>query len=93
MTPTTLIREDRHHSLLLPALGLSAEVLALAGTRKGDERKSLIAALVRRRTAVSTDWIAKRLHMRHPDSVSRQFGKVRIDGELQQNLKKLERML
>lgn len=77
----------------LTALGLPAEASELMAMRKGDERKSLIAALVRSRsrTAVITDWIAKRLHMGHPGSVSRQLGKVRIDGKLQQNSESLKK--
>ncbi len=84
---------DRLIRACRPVIGLPGEALELEAMAKGDERKALAAALVRLRTAVSTDWIAKRLHMGHPGSVSRQLGKVRNDANLQKALRKLEGML
>ena len=42
-----------------------------------DPFSPLMAALIRGRTAASTEWIAKRLQMGHPGSVSRQVGIVK----------------
>jgi len=50
--------------------------------RKGDEPKDLMAALIRWLTEASTEWIAKRLQMGHPGSVSRQVGIVKRDDKL-----------
>jgi hypothetical protein len=51
-----------------------------------------MAALIRGRTAASTEWIAKRLQMGHPGSVSRQVGIVKRDKKLRKKLNKLEKM-
>ena len=69
-----------------PKLGLPTGVRELAELRKGDERKALLAAVLRRLTAVATEWIAQRLAMGHPGCVSRQVGIVKSDRKL---LKKL----
>ena len=73
-------------------LGLPTQARELGSLRKGDERKALMAALLRGRTAVSTEWIAKRLSMGHPGSVSRQVGIVKRDRKLQKKLNELEKM-
>ena len=72
-------------------LGLPTQARELGSLRKGDERKALMAALLRGRTAVSTEWIAKRLSMGHPGSVSRQVGIVKRDRKLQKKLNELEK--
>jgi len=69
-------------------IGLPTQARELGSLRKGDERKALMAALLRGRTAVSTEWIAKRLSMGHPGSVSRQVGIVKRD----RNYKKLNEL-
>ena len=51
-----------------------------------------MAALIRGRTAASTEWIAKRLQMGHPGSVSRQVGIVKRDKKLLKKLNELEKM-
>lgn len=66
---------------------------ARATLRKGDERKAILAALVRKRTGAGTGWIARRLAMGHPGSVSRMIGLVRNDPKLTKRRDKLERML
>jgi hypothetical protein len=66
---------------------------ALVGLRKGDSRKVLIAALLRKRTSVGVNWIADRLEMGHPGSVSRMLGKVSADSAFGKKLKDLEAML
>jgi hypothetical protein len=75
-----------------PELGLPTGEKDLDHLRKGDERKALIAALIRWRSAASTEWIAKRLQMGHPGSVSRQVGIVKKDKKLRKKLNDLEKM-
>ena len=53
----------------MEALGLD-ENMVLAG-RKGSDEKCLLAWLVRRRTAVTNEWISRRLKMGRPDCLSR----------------------
>jgi REP element-mobilizing transposase RayT len=77
----------------LAALELPADAAGLAGLRKGDPRKAVLAALIRRHTGVGTEWLAKRLQMGHPGSVSRQLGAVRNQPKLTSHLEKLEKML
>lgn len=73
-------------------LGLPSEAKELVRLRKGDERKALMAAVIRWRTAASTQWIATRLHMGHPGSVSRQVGLVKRDRKLLKKLNELEKL-
>jgi hypothetical protein len=71
---------------------LPAEAAELANLRKGDQRKAILAAALRRRTAVGAEWIAGRLHMGHPSSVSRQVGIVKRTRKLQKQVNELEQM-
>jgi hypothetical protein len=73
-------------------LGISAEPGDLALMKKGDERKALLAALLRQKTGVATAWIARRLAMGHPGSVSRLIGSVRKDPVLANRCRKLGTM-
>jgi len=75
-----------------PKLGLPVGAAGLAGLRKGDERKAVMAALIRWRTAASTEWIATRLNMGHPGSVSRQVGIVKKNRKLLKQLNEVEKM-
>jgi len=75
-----------------PELGMPVGEKDLGHLRKGDERKALVAALIRWRTAASTGWIAKRLQMGHPGSVSRQVGIVKKDKKLRKKLNDLEEL-
>lgn len=75
-----------------PRLGLPDGIAELAGLRKGDPRKAVLAALLRRRTAIGYDWIAARLQMGHPGSASRQVGRVRTDRKLKKQADELEKM-
>jgi putative transposase len=77
----------------VPLLGLPLRVEELAALRKGDERKALLAAMLRSRTAVGFNWIATRLVMGHPGSVSRQVGNVKRDRKLKKRANELEKML
>jgi putative transposase len=76
-----------------PVLELPKSAADLAKLRKGDERKALLAAILRARTSVGFDWIAKRLAMGHPGSVSRLVSKVKQDPKLQKRTHELEKML
>ncbi len=58
--------------------------------RKGDERKVMLAAVLRRRTSVGVNWIADRLAMGHPGSVSRLLGALPKESSLKKRLKELE---
>jgi hypothetical protein len=51
-----------------------------------------MAVLIRWWMAASTEWIAKRLQMGHPGSVSRQVGIVKKDKKLRKKLNDLEKM-
>lgn len=61
--------------------------------RKSDEKKVLLAALLRRRTAVGVNWIAERLAMGHPGSVSRLIGGVAKREWIDKRLRELDKML
>ncbi len=61
--------------------------------RKSDERKVLLAAVLRRRTSVGVNWIAERLAMGHPGSVSRMLGAMPRAGNLKKRLGEVEKML
>jgi hypothetical protein len=74
-------------------LGLPTGVAELARLRKGDKRKAMLAALLRRRTTVGFEWIATRLQMGHPGSVSRLVCGVKRDRKLEKRINELEKML
>jgi len=65
----------------------------LTKLRKGDERKALLATVLRSRTTVGFDWIAKRLSMGHPGSVNRQMCNVKHDLNLKKRTVEMEKML
>jgi hypothetical protein len=73
-------------------LGLPVAAVELADLRKGDVRKAILGTLLRRHTAVSADWIAKRLCMGHPRPVSRQVGSVKRDRKLQKQVNEVGKM-
>ncbi len=75
-----------------PKLGLEVGEAELAKLRKGDKHKAILATILRRRTAVSAEWIGRRLQMGHPGSVSRQVGIVKRDRKLQKQVNQLEEM-
>lgn len=68
-------------------LPLTPEGLAIL--RKGDERKVLLATLLRERTTVSNGWIAENLLMGHPGSVSRMVCATRSDASLERKKMKI----
>ena len=57
-------------SILARDLGLPDTQEDLGNLKKGDPRQVVCAALVKRRTSVSNDWLADRLAMGHPASMS-----------------------
>ena len=75
---------------LTPKKGLPTGVAELAQLRKGDERKAILATLLRRRTAVGFEWIATRLHMGHFASVSRLVCSVKRDKKLAKKVNDLD---
>jgi hypothetical protein len=77
----------------LGKLGMPVETAALAELRKGDLRKVLVAALVRKNSSVSNRWLADRLVMGHTAGVSRLLGECRKDKKSQRKLVELEKML
>ena len=64
------------------SLGLAAATEALAKLPKSDRRKAALASLLRERTSASNGWIAARLAMGHPGSVSRMIGACKSDAEI-----------
>ena len=61
----------------------------LAGRGAYSDEKELTAWLVRKRTSASNAWVAERLAMRHPGSVSREVGRVGKEPELGKRAKRL----
>ncbi len=68
----------------LKILGLPAGKTALSALPKSDERKVALACLLRETTSVSNQWIAARLFMGHPGSVSRMISSGRTNKNLAQ---------
>ena len=77
----------------LAAVGLPSDIRALAELRKGEGRKILVAALLRKHTAAGNRWLAQRLAMGHTGSVSRLIGAFGGDSENQKKVRELESML
>ena len=84
---------ERLINVLGRVLELPTQKRKLEGLRKSDERKVLVAAVLRRRTAVGVNWIAERLVMGHPGSVSRMLGAIPREVSLKKRLRELEAML
>jgi len=66
----------------LKSLRIAPGAEALAKLAKSDPRKVALAALLRERTSVGNGWIATRLAMGHPGSVSRLLGACKSDPEI-----------
>ena len=49
---------------------------SMSGLKKSDARKAQLVILLRTHTSMSNDWIAMRLAMGHPGSVSREIGQI-----------------
>ena len=74
-------------------LGLPTGAAELAKLQKGDKRKAMLAALLRSHTTVGFEWIATRLQMGHPGSVSRLVCGVKRDRKLEKRVNELEKLL
>lgn len=74
-------------------LGFPNSRAELESLKKSDSRKVLCAALLKRRTSVSNEWIAERLAMGHPASMSQHVNLMRRDPKSAGNLKKHEQAL
>jgi REP element-mobilizing transposase RayT len=77
----------------MKALGAPSGITALASLPKSDGRKIVLACLLRERTSVSNDWIASRLSMGHPGSVSRMISAGRSDKTLAKKKNEVAGML
>jgi putative transposase len=77
----------------LGLLGMPMKSETLAGLRKGDSRKVLVAALIRKNTTVSNRWLTDRLVMGHAAGLSRLLGECRKDKESMRKLAEIEEML
>jgi putative transposase len=74
-------------------LGLPVSQADLAALRKSDSRKVKLAILLRTHTSVSNEWIAQKLAMGHPGSVSRSVSDGRADKTMGKSIKMMEGML
>ena len=72
-------------------LGLPESKEELDILRKGDPRKVICAALVKRHTSMANDWLAKRLSMGHPASMSQLVNRMRKDEKSLSVFKKYEK--
>lgn len=77
----------------LTALRLPTGPEDLSAMKKGDPGKVMVATLLRERTAVGNEWIAKRLAMGHSGSVSRLVVGSKSDPEMQRKFQKLKKLL
>ena len=71
----------------LPGSGAELELL-----RKGDSRRVMCAATVKRRTSVKNDWLASRLRMGHPAAMSQLVSRNLKDPKRQKNLKEYNKI-
>lgn len=74
-------------------LGLPLQQAELASLRKSDVRKVQLAILLRTHTTVSNVWIAQKLAMGHPGSVSRSVTDGRADPKLTKSVKEIGNVL
>ena len=82
-----ILREGIRH------LGLPPGLAALSRLKKSDGRKTQLAILLRTHTSMSNDWIAERLAMGHPGSVSRTVSAGRADKTMTKTIRNLESVL
>lgn len=74
-------------------LGLPTTDDAVVSLAKGDDRKVVLAMLLRDRTSVGNSWIASRLSRGHSGSVSRMIGACRKSGKQAAVIRKLAKAL
>src|SRR5690606_25888405 len=77
---------ERIISILTRELGLPNSRPELERLKKSDPRKVLCAALLKRRTSVSNEWIAEHLAMGHPASMSQHVNRMRRDPKAARSL-------
>lgn len=77
----------------LSSLGMPEEAADLAGFRKGDRRKVLVAVLIRRNTSVGNRRLAERLAMGYAAGVGRLVGGFQKKSENLKEVKKMEELL
>jgi hypothetical protein len=71
---------------------LPTDTEGLSALRKGDQGKVQVAALLRKRTSVSNQWISDRLLMGNTSALSRLLGDFKKDSGNNKRMEKLERM-
>lgn len=84
---------ERIIAVLGKELGLPESAVGLRLLKKGDPRKVACAALVKSRTAMSNEWIAQRLAMGHPASMSQLVHRMRKQPKESKRLKGYEKIL
>jgi putative transposase len=89
----SLNEAERLIRVCAPAVGLAVETEALSALRKGDLRKVALAMLLRQRTMAPNSWIANRLAMGTPGSVSRLVGGAKAEPGVVEKVAKLGEML
>ncbi len=82
---------ERLVTMALGELGLPDDEGALTGRGKWKEEKELVAALVRKRTAMANRWVVKRLGMGQEVSVTRAVRRFRDDPKSLKRLNGLEK--
>lgn len=87
------VEAERLTTAALSLLEQPGDRNALAGLTKGDRTKVLVAALLRDQTAVANEWIAERLVMGHPGSVSRLVSGYKKEPTTEKEMKILVKML
>ena len=97
MKPMVLIIGVSNYPRMLKAglkeLGLPGGDSALAKLPKSDERKVLLALILRKKTTVSNYWIASSLAMGHPGSVSRMISAGRSDRRMSERFHALDKAI
>ena len=78
---------ERIISILAPDLGLPGSREELKHLKKSDPRKVVCAALAKRLTSASNGWIAERLAMGHPASMSQLVNRMRKEPKALKQLK------
>ena len=84
---------ERLVSMALSELGLPDDRAELTGRGKWKDETELVAALVRKRTAMPNRWVASRLGMGHEVGVTRAVRRFRDDRNLAKRLYALEKKM
>ena len=92
-----VVRMSRKPEKMLPCapqtLGLPPGLAELSRLKKSDGRKTQLAILLRTHTSVGNEWIAARLAMGHPGSVSRTVSAGRTGKTMAKAVRNLEKVL